>query len=299
MQHGIFSEKREARLRVKKSLFSSKLGIGPVVAIALLLVVSVGAVVMFGNWYQTYQSSLFTQIEGHVGLNSVNPELLYGDKLYVKNSNSLPIEVTELKIANKICINSSFNLSPNDVSSIDLGTCLVGEKLGPKDVVLVTKQGVFSKTLLLKSQVFGNFTVSFKASGICDVGYTRVYGLEQVSNSHAEEGSSSNYTYSYCIKHKSYSLGTDCLAVNHVRLFYLDGASNAHGYETNLSPYESDWHPICISSDAGTLSSQISSTDPADGSVCIGSFDADGDETIGHHMGDCSSYTKRVWLKIN
>ncbi len=265
----------------------------------MLLVVTVSAAVVFQNWYQTFQSDIFSNIETQVNSNSVNAELLYGDKLYVKNSNSILIKLTQLKIDNRVCLNTSFNLSGNDVSSINLGTCLVGENLGPKDVVLVTKQGVFSKILLLRSQVFGNISVVFKNSGTCDFGYSRVYGLEQVSNSHAEIGSASNYTYSFCIKHNSYVLGTNCSASNHVRLFYLDDVSNAHGYSTNTSPYESNWYPICISSSGGTLSSQISNSDPSDGSVCIGSFDSDGDDVIGHHMGDCSAYGKRVWLKID
>ena len=254
---------------------------------------------MFQNWYQTFQSGIFSNIESQVGLNSVSSQILYGDKLYVKNSNSMSIELTQLKIDGRICLNSSFNLTAKDVSSINLGSCLVGEPIKPMSVVLVTKSGVFSKTLLLRSQVFGNLSVVFKNSGVCDFGYTRIYGLEQVTNSHVELGSSSNYTYSFCIKHNSYTLGTNCSATNSQLLFYLDGTSNAHAYSTNTSPYESNWNPVCISSNNGTISSQISNSDPADGSVCIGAFDSDGDDVIGHHMSDCSSYSKRIWLKIN
>jgi flagellin-like protein len=54
------------------SLFKSNKAISPVVAIVLLLVVAVVAVVGFQVWFNTYSSSLFSDVEGQSSSGTFN-----------------------------------------------------------------------------------------------------------------------------------------------------------------------------------------------------------------------------------
>lgn len=269
-------------------------GVGPVIAIALLLMVAVSSFVVFQNWHQTYSSDLFGQFE-QVSANSVKLEYLEPTQLYVRNYNPIVLNMTEIYIGGKNCTLNG-TLGANTIERIDLGSCLSDMAVGPKEVILFTENGIFTKTLMLKAVYEGDFLVSFM-TGTCDAGYIRGYGLEGVSDSHAETSLAGNYTYNLCIRHNVYTLGTSCSG-NYTRLFYLDGMSDAHAYTNNTSPYESDWHEVCVSvSGGGTINSTVNATDPQDGSICVGSME-EINNINGAHMGNCNAYSTKVWLNV-
>jgi len=277
------------------SINNNSRAIGPVVATALLLVVSVSSVLLFQNWFQTFQSDLLSDIENRASIDSVDILRLESDLLYIRNTNYFNLTTTELRIGNNICTSAENISIPSGIISLDLDNCLSGLNKGVYKVVLITKNGVFSSSKYLNSIYAGDFSVSFQ-SGPCSIGYVRLFGLESFTNSHAELSTSSNYTYNICLKHNSYTLSSSCIG-NYERLFYLDGTSNSHAYIINTSIYENDWHEVCVNSNSGVISTQINSTNPNDGSVCIGSFE-EINNVNGAHLGNCESYSNDIWLKI-
>jgi Tfp pilus assembly protein PilV len=274
----------------------SKKCIGPVVAIALLMVVSVSSVVMFQKWFQSYQSHLETQIDSF-NSNSVDLSYLEPRSLYIRNS-GLNSSFSDIKIGNSLC-NISGILRANSINKIDLGNCLLGEEIGPKEVILYSNSSIVSKTLMLRSKllVASNLTASFQNGG-CGIGYTELFSLESLSDSHVELANESLYTYSSCIKSENVNLVSSCSGT-YTRLFYLDNRTNAHAYSDNSSSYVSTWYEACLSVDSGSISSQISATQPSgDDVVCVGSLE-DMDNETGVHMGDCSAYSNKLWVILN
>ena len=243
---------------------------------------------------------MFTDIETRVDSSSINIEYLEPSILYIKNKNLINLTYTNIKIDDIMCgINGS--IAPNGIYTIDLGTCLSGVAIGPKEVILYTTLGVFSQTKMLKAvlSVNGNLSVSFDLGTSCLTGgYTKIYGLESINDSHVENVISNLYAYSICINHNTYTLGTSCSGT---RLFYLDNSTNAHVYTDNSTSYfpVSTWEEVCVSSSGGIITTSVSSSDPADGSICIGSMENPINNIAGMHMGTCiGSYTNKIWLKI-
>lgn len=137
-----------------KNIFSKfgKKAIGPVVAVALLLVVSVSSVVMFQGWFQTFQSGMFADME-KANINSIEILYLDANNVFIKNSNSQNVSFSDIKISSQSCsVNGT--IMPNQMNEISLNNCTSGMSIGPKTVVLITDVGVYTKTLMLKSVTF-------------------------------------------------------------------------------------------------------------------------------------------------
>ncbi len=270
-------------------------GIGAVVAVSLLMIVSVVAAVGFQNWFASYQSDLQNQVNDFRS-DSISLEYLDGNVLYVKNSAPNNFIFNEIKIEDKSCgVNGS--ILANSMNKIALNGCTVGMTIGPKKVVLVSDNSILEKTLMFRSTYSGNYSFSFQSGTGCGAGYTRLYGLEYLSNSHAELANSTQYTYSACLSYNGINLGTTCTG-NYTRMIYLDDVSNAHAYTDNSSTYEDTFYEVCLNVDVGSIVSEVSDTDPADGSFCVGSMDGIDNQT-GVHMGDCNAYSTKIWVRIN
>ena len=132
-------------------LFYSNKAISPVVATALLLVVAVVAVVGFQNWFQTYQSSMFSDVEikSNSATNGLSIEGLIGNFLYVINNIQDNLSIGELKIGGNICtITNNLTLGMNE---IPVSSCTSGLTTSTPDIVLITDKTIISKTVYLKN----------------------------------------------------------------------------------------------------------------------------------------------------
>ena len=84
--------------------FTTKKAIHPVIATALLLVVSVVAVVGFNTWFDTYQSGMNTKVEQRSTVSmSTGIETVINNILYVKNGGSSALPIKKIKIAGTNC----------------------------------------------------------------------------------------------------------------------------------------------------------------------------------------------------
>lgn len=138
---------------------NSKKAISPVVATALLLVVAVVAVVGFQTWFNTYQSGLTSDIEEQSSADLVVERLEYEEsggavRVYIKNSgdNQTGVNsVTVLSEGTEYCSNStSGSVGANTVGNwrVDCPTSV--NRTLTYDVVLVTNDGVFSESEVLR-----------------------------------------------------------------------------------------------------------------------------------------------------
>jgi len=150
--------KKDKEINIKKSISrkKNKKSITPVVATILLIVVAVFAVVGFGKWFNSYESSTFTKIESSsiAGIGTINIEMLTPSYLYVLNKNNFPVNFTNIKIGSNDC-NINGTLEPNTVTEIFIGSCLFGlkKKSSMIDVVLITPENIFSKTFLINNLI--------------------------------------------------------------------------------------------------------------------------------------------------
>jgi len=123
--------------------------ISGVVAMALLLVVSVVAVINFDTFYSTFQSKINIQVEEGSNLNNINLEGLVGNKLYIKNSNSDNISINQIKIGETICDINSSNYT-NGVHEIDINGCLDNATSSIQDVVIFSDDSIITKKFFVK-----------------------------------------------------------------------------------------------------------------------------------------------------
>ncbi len=131
----------------------NKKTIAPIVATALLLVVAVLSVIYFQDWFLSYQSTLSNSLES-VDMKRIDVNHIESDTLYVLNSGK-DLEYSDVKVGGVSCaINGT--ISANQMNSILLDNCTLGMSKGPKEVVIVTKSGVFEKILMLRDGVSGS-----------------------------------------------------------------------------------------------------------------------------------------------
>lgn len=149
-------------------------GIGPVIAVALLLVVSVSSVVMFQNWYQTFQSDVFVDSE-KLNLNSIEIDYLDVNKIFIKNTNLENISFSNIKINSKECLVNGTILS-NQMNEISLNNCTQDMIIGPKTVILITEIGIYTKTLMLRGVIFTSSVESPTSGGFTGYGWGEQFG---------------------------------------------------------------------------------------------------------------------------
>jgi formylglycine-generating enzyme required for sulfatase activity len=145
--------------------FKSNKAISPVVAIALLLVVAVVAVVGFQVWFNTYSSSLFSDVEGQSSSGTFNTMIktVIGSSLYFNNGFS-NLTITDIKVDGTSCnISGSYG---SGLTEIDLGNCTLNAITSVPEVVIYTDEGIFSKKIFLKdsSSDSGSGTASLDCS---------------------------------------------------------------------------------------------------------------------------------------
>ena len=165
-----------------------------------------------------------------------------------------------------------------------------------EDVIVVTAPALPS-----------SLDVLFHPSNTCPGGYQKLYAMGALTNAHGEVPSSLLYTYSLCLSHDDFALGTDCNAAINTTLFYLGNTTDSHVYTDTSTAYAEpypgyyNWQRICVSSTGGVANVIYSDTEPNINYVCVGSIWID--DVNGGMIGDCSTpaippYTK-IWLSID
>ncbi|MFW5704377.1 MAG: hypothetical protein ACOCXG_00915 [Nanoarchaeota archaeon] len=128
-------------------VISSK-AISPVVATALLLVVAVVAVVGFQNWFGSFSSEIFADVESQ-SLNIIpDVSAIIGGNIYIKGST----KIQSVKINDNNCFVSG--LTEKGMNSLPISDC--GAVEGANEVVVITDQGIYSKKLLLSNYQYTN-----------------------------------------------------------------------------------------------------------------------------------------------
>ena len=131
-------------------MFLFKKGVHPVVSVALLLVVSVLAVISLQTWYGSYQSNLFSDLNSQSSIDSfsVGVEDIIGEELYFNAGNNLSI--TRIEIDGTEC-----SLGPgtySGLSSVDISSCLDTSSSQVLTVRLFTEEKVISRSVFVKEE---------------------------------------------------------------------------------------------------------------------------------------------------
>jgi len=133
---------------MKKNIMKKK-AISPVVTTVLLIIVVVIAVAGFNNWFNNYQSKLFSNIEKKDAYNSgLNLLGIIGNTLYIKSN--LNFFITDIKINDKDC-NISKNLTKG-INEINISSCLKNLTQNPVDIVVFLKDKIIEKKIYLKNK---------------------------------------------------------------------------------------------------------------------------------------------------
>lgn len=175
----------------------TKKAISPVVATALLLVVSVVAVVGFQGWFTSFSSTMLNDVESDS--NSFNSDLsienVIVDSLYLRNSGLKDVEITSIEISGINCDLGSSNNISSGFFNLDLSNCDSKIPSGEHEVVVYTKDNVITKYIYIDEQVlvisknlfFANIyggpgseylkkIISTSDNSLLSAGYTRSYG---------------------------------------------------------------------------------------------------------------------------
>ena len=283
-------------MKVKKSL-------SPVIAsLGLLTVVSLAIVSLF-SWYQGYQSQLEVEISS-AGLVAISIERVMEDGVYLKNYLDKDIEVESIKIDETDC---QFNgLISKGVSFSNFGNenC-TNQTNRLNEIVIVTSEGLFSKSILIGSGSGSSVLVnsnnqnlipdiisshvsfeSFADSDSCGTD-SKIFSVVGDSNSHAaipslNEGKSKCFPSSVSNGTTTISFTGSCSA-NYVVLFYVNSTSQSHAYTSS----DSGLTPICLSADVFDINMAVSYGGSASStSVCMGSIVRD--DVQGGSIGECN-----------
>lgn len=247
-------------------------GISGIVATALLLVVSVVAVIGFQNFYANYQSTTFANAEQKSGSGATGVETVVGNDLYFKNTQSEDMNISKIKINGVECTLdlAERNATANKISKIDVTDC-VGSLTSPKaEVMVVTEDEVFTKFVYFKdvkeASVFsgstggsGNVTWSINSTGTD----TEIFRLFSNLKTHASVATTADVPYGFYLAHDSYSVGLGCSGT-YDTLFYLGDTNNSHVWIDNSSAQAGpsyNWQQVCINTNAPAIDIALNTSD--------------------------------------
>ena len=149
----------------------SKNAISPVVSISLLLVVAVVSVVGFQNWFTTFSSSVFVdvELESTNSFSDLKIEKLVGNILYLGNMEINNISVVDIEVDG---INCNINLNSQErYIKVNLSDCLENITILNPDIVVVTDTNIYEKRVLIDSEY-----VDISLSSNCPDGFVEVIG---------------------------------------------------------------------------------------------------------------------------
>ena len=292
----------------------SKKALGAVVATALFLVVAVVSVMSFQSFYKNYQSEIFTKAETTTDSTKVGIETIFNGELYFKNNQNSNVTIKSVMVGGINCNVTEFNITGNKMQKINVSGCVQAMTDAKSEIVVVTDKKIFSKYQYFKNNVVynsysgsvtvvGNLTVAFVASPNCAANYTKVLGYFAQNNSHVSLPDQLGVSYSLCLDHQSYNIGTSCSVGSHERVFYLGAENNSHIWIDNSTAYDGgvgyyDWQELCISSSDATLDLVYNTSDmTAAGYATLLSYAQN--DTYGGIIGEANQNTKKIWIKFS
>ncbi len=158
---------------------NNKKCVSPVVAVALLLVVSVVAVVSYQSWFQGYQSILTADIEQKsISSGTINVEYVGNDGiLYVTNKGAANIFMDNIKVGGADC-NISKDLTPGN-NKINISICLTPGEIN--DVIIGTNDGLIQKDIFIGEDVYSYTPIPLLLNGSFSLYYKYFNGINGVS----------------------------------------------------------------------------------------------------------------------
>jgi len=131
----------------------NKNAIGPVIAVALLIVVAVSAVVGFQTFFNSYQSSIQSKVETKSNTNTLDITYIetYIDKtiIYVKNDANDYSIINQIKLNKNICnLIGSDVIGEKNITKVSID-CLINKNT-KAEIMINTDFGLYQKTLFAK-----------------------------------------------------------------------------------------------------------------------------------------------------
>lgn len=292
---------------------------GPVVAVALLLVVTTLSVVSFQNWFDTYSGDLFTNAEiksNSASSSSSGINTVIDFDLYFKVGGDQNLSILNVKLDGNICQDAIVaNLTPG-IHILNITDCVNNLTTSTGEISVFTENAIYTKSFYFKkitsvsavalgggSVTVGNLTIEYNTTNSCSVGSTKILGYYQINNSHVQNSTIDDAGRSLCLTHDDYTLGIDCLAAINTPLFYIGNYTNSHIYFDNSSahPATYDWEKLCISGSGGSLTSidivQNVTSMVAQNYSCLLSYAQN--DTYGGMIGECvGGYSDKLWIKF-
>jgi surface protein len=141
-----------------KDLINKK-AITPVIALSLLLAVSVISVITFSDWFSLFSSKIIIDYELESKYDKSNLEIIYfnNNELFIKNSESINIEVYKVNINGNDCF---FSGNYSSDLNLDLTLCLNEIESDIMNIEVYTNFGILSKTMYLENYIDYNMFIS-------------------------------------------------------------------------------------------------------------------------------------------
>ncbi len=125
----------------------NKKGIGPVIASSLLIVVAVVAIIGFQTWFNSYSTTLFSDVESKSSssVSQTKIDQLLGDTLYFRNGFTENLTITDVKIGGNSCNLGSLTANGDSLTQISLNSnCTTNLTSSKIEAVVYTNKGPYS-----------------------------------------------------------------------------------------------------------------------------------------------------------
>ena len=125
-----------------------KKGINSIVATSLLLVVAVIAVVGFGNFFESFQSKIQTNVESDSNkISSLEIDLISDGKLFLNNKDKKETLIENIVVNGLDCNIISQNVT--NIGSIDLSKCLKNNQNQKVNLLIKTSNGIIKENVYI------------------------------------------------------------------------------------------------------------------------------------------------------
>ena len=234
---------------LSKNIFSKfvKKGIVPLVVVSLLLAVSIISVLMFQDRFQTFQSGMFVDIK-KANINSIDILYLGTDTVFIENFNSQNIYFSDIKISSQSCLINGTILA-KQMNEISLNNCTSGMSIGPKEIVLITDVGVYTKTLRLELVTFTSSSEIPSSGGFSDYAWGEQFGFISFNGTGYQVLMNNNELYGFAY---SENLGYISFNGSNYGVINVDGVLTGFAYGENIGYINFNNSPIYQTTFNGT-----------------------------------------------
>ncbi len=274
-----------------------KKGISSVVLVSILIAGSVMSFFVLSQWYTDIQSKLELQAMSNNIHTHLEIEKISETSIYILSRFKLNLALNYIKIGDRMCVNNLI-ISPG-VNKINIKGCIVGlQNMTPYDVQIGTNLGLYSAYKILRDIPEKELIIRYtKSECNSEDGYTRLYGVDSIDNSHVEIDGSG--IYNVCAKHVNYTIGNQCTN-SFANLFLIASQNNSHVYtETSqvhsASPDYYDWYNICLNSFESTVHYLLNET-ADERYTCIASINKN--DIYGASIASCDYYKDNLFVFV-